>query len=810
MVTAWSLSTFEPTECCDLQALSDMPETGDRQATRSDMARWIAIPAAILLAGLVLPTWYLIAPPPPGLPGLGSFPSASIGDTVLIPLSAFLLVLAIRRRPRAPHERILTGLAAIAAAAVGSAAQASWLHDRRPRPNWTLPRPGHFTAAGWWHAAYFVATSALFFALTVLLVLRVREERRKNQTSSPPSPRPGTPVLIAATGTYLALAGHDSAAGKPGWASGSSLILVGVALVAAAVLTGLALGRASRILLRPSLLGLAATAALTTLTIGIGATSPLFTATAAVILLTLALVLLYDLASTWSSPPPVLERAVNALVTTVGCAAAWTLLSHQAARHELRAALTSGAVAIVLLLGVMIGVLRRKPERCLPFTLLYTFGIGVAVTAVWLDARPADVASFTPYLALGVSLLLAIGTRIVQAYTDVELGVPKSPSAPSERLSDAKVARSTLALALLALFGVGSFLATLAFTIAANPGTALPHPRGVSTGDVILLGAMTVSAGLALALFAANSRPWPWLRPVTWAAEVALPVGLSVPMILAVSALPLKAPVATTAVSAAVMVALWTADSLFGNVWQLQGRSFGIRNAIPVLSLALLWASTTAWILTAGTRTAHGGRGLVEAYMIATALLLTVVAFTTLLGGAASRRLPRLSELPPWRGLLQDGSCVSGIILIIVFLSAYMINNVGFTDGLKLSIPLVALFGPPYYWIMKANREWPEIEARRLLESDAQRVLDAVGDRSWRRFVLDLRTQRTYCRHPVPQARSEEFVRALGAHTRNQNRIASALLLTPIASALLLLIGLFRESGQLKDLLDKMTKPADP
>lgn len=99
-------------------------------------------------------------------------------------------------------------------------------------------------------------------------------------------------------------------------------------------------------------------------------------------------------------------------------------------------------------------------------------------------------------------------------------------------------------------------------------------------------------------------------------------------------------PVPAPAAIACLLTGLWTLESLLGNVWLLQGRPFGVMTALPAISLAAFSGSAVLWILTSGTRTGRGGRGLIQAIVIAVATLLLAITLITLLGGAMSRGLP--------------------------------------------------------------------------------------------------------------------------------------------------------------------------
>lgn len=103
--------------------------------------------------------------------GLYDFRAATIGDGLCLPVivgsSFFILFLQNLKKN---HNRLVFnktshffgGIAAIIAAIV----QISWLVSDSTKPNWTIPYAHYFTAAGWYHAFFFVF---MFFSITVLL-----------------------------------------------------------------------------------------------------------------------------------------------------------------------------------------------------------------------------------------------------------------------------------------------------------------------------------------------------------------------------------------------------------------------------------------------------------------------------------------------------------------------------------------------------------------------------------------------------------------------------------------------------------------
>lgn len=142
---------------------------------------WVA--GATLAAGFgVLVVLSLLQPAPAHLPGLWDFASATWGDGVALPLMAGSLTYAVRALPPARREAMLAVLAGLAGGGLGVATQVSWLSADTPRLNWTLPQPHHFTTAGWYHAGFLVAVSAVLAALWTVALWRaaraVQLERR--------------------------------------------------------------------------------------------------------------------------------------------------------------------------------------------------------------------------------------------------------------------------------------------------------------------------------------------------------------------------------------------------------------------------------------------------------------------------------------------------------------------------------------------------------------------------------------------------------------------------------------------------------
>ncbi|WP_223163964.1 hypothetical protein, partial [Mycobacterium simiae] len=131
----------------------------------------------VLGPGVLIGMWLLL-PWPPHVLTWPYHRSYSLGDTLLLPLlTAALLVLG--RRPcgqaRSWLSRLPALLAAVIGAAVGGWVQYLWWSDPTPPPTWwTSGRSHHFTVAGAWHAAFFVAMSAVLAYLVVNMLVTWR------------------------------------------------------------------------------------------------------------------------------------------------------------------------------------------------------------------------------------------------------------------------------------------------------------------------------------------------------------------------------------------------------------------------------------------------------------------------------------------------------------------------------------------------------------------------------------------------------------------------------------------------------------
>ena len=235
-----------------------------RLLLRGPLGAWAPAIGTAFLAGLVLPVWWLVSAHHGGVPGLGAFPSAYLGDTILLPLGCVMTAAGIGRLTPAPRERAVGAISAAVAAVLSVGIQADWLLDPSTQPNWTLPHFGELDAAGWWHAAYFTGMSVLLVVLTMVFLARVRAGRlagdpRGREVSS----GTGAALLLAGWISYTALAVHDDLSGPLASSAVSVLVVVGIVLLVAGTLIGVAYGRTASVLIRPALVAAGCAAAVT-------------------------------------------------------------------------------------------------------------------------------------------------------------------------------------------------------------------------------------------------------------------------------------------------------------------------------------------------------------------------------------------------------------------------------------------------------------------------------------------------------------------------------------------------------------------
>lgn len=95
---------------------------------------------------------------PHELPGLFSYYSSGIGDSIFLPVmsAGFAMFFLNSDYNLTKKQKVVTIVFGIIGALSGIALQVSWLINSDIGLNWTIPKPHCFNAAGWYHAAFLV------------------------------------------------------------------------------------------------------------------------------------------------------------------------------------------------------------------------------------------------------------------------------------------------------------------------------------------------------------------------------------------------------------------------------------------------------------------------------------------------------------------------------------------------------------------------------------------------------------------------------------------------------------------------------
>ncbi|MEV0471787.1 hypothetical protein [Streptomyces prunicolor] len=204
--------------------------------------------AVVVLAGFgALFGFWVATPTVPGRPGLFDYLSATWGDGLALPIMTGALVLAIRLLPKGPRERLLVLGAGLLGGLLGSWTQVQWLRDDAPELNWTLTRPHHFNAVGWYHAAFLIVMSGVAAALWAWALIRTAhapggpDNRRAVKIS--------WGIALTAGVVFVVLLAADAVPSRTTSAGTATIVAAGTGvavLLGASILTAVLAGRRRR------------------------------------------------------------------------------------------------------------------------------------------------------------------------------------------------------------------------------------------------------------------------------------------------------------------------------------------------------------------------------------------------------------------------------------------------------------------------------------------------------------------------------------------------------------------------------------
>jgi hypothetical protein len=773
--------------------------------------RVAAWPTVLFLFGyFALLLFWVLGTYPRDVTGLFAYRSATWGDGLLLPLLALCLGLLVNALPQpadgTPLVRWPTILAAVCGGAAGGAVIAAWLVDPTPSLNWTIPRPHTFNLAGEWHAGFLIAACALFAALWVEALRRLRSaESAAAQQVLGSLPAAGA---FACTIGYAWLAIADSARAGSNGGRGSLFALVLAALLLAALL-GLAARGALKSGVSAAATGLLGAVAVVAFANMHGqANALLYTALVGAVGAGLALACKTDGAN--RSP---LELA--------GVAALFVALTLYAAAVRSDRISNVVLVPVVALLGA--SVLRllnssraQVPRRSFTPGYLAVSGISAALLAacvfgVWLSASGHHA-----YITGGF-ILTIIGAvlggfflqyfkedfvALMQAEGDKSLRRPDGQPGPEQR------AAAVEAWPLVLGFTISAFASLLVLTIAVAPSLGWRAGDGALRWRTPLIG-----LGIAVLLLipaVSSIRQATRKHPKDRSLE-RKPSGSPTPAVWCLlssgvsGAFCIYDLLSATefnwlALGQSVLLAAFVTESLLGNgAWLHTARLRPIgRIALPAGSVAV--CVVFYWSLTEGIRSAGGAVPLGSALAAWMCCVLYVLLLAEATGSAiyVAGGCTYRTDYPPANNVGQDTLLMTVLWLVLGWVPQVIVAYVPASAPERwaaigtILAGFMLLFGPAFLWVLENNDTHVERQRLRLDVREAGLSHDLPTARSSIDRIRSLPARIRQFARPLdaPDDVSgvtlddEQFITRLSGHTAVQNAVALALTAVTIVGLL--------------------------
>ncbi|WP_103343089.1 hypothetical protein [Amycolatopsis sp. CA-126428] len=745
--------------------------------------------------------------PPADLPGLFDFPSAYIGDSLLLPVAVALMLLGAGRLPRARRDRMVAAVFATVAGLLAAGVQFLWLADDHPRGNWTFPQPHRFNVAGVWHAGYFSVTAAGLMLALVLFGYRTSAALRSGERGAVLAVLRGAgpSVVLSCLLAYVVLVARDSSAST--FASRSSLLSLGVAVAVFVVFT-VAVLRRSIGLLAPHLV--LAVFAATAVTVAVDApwsgdrTQILGEVSSGLVGVGIGLLTLVPGRGKALEaeeylryrPHPVQMPLVGGILATL-LPALWVHASAGVAGSKWLEAgfwVLCYLVAVVVVCGSVVRGTRllwvRQATDVMVVSLLFCV-IGLVALTVPRWRQASDAAPLSSLLVAIVISALLFPILKIRMHIEIrdEQGPPDDESG-SFGLAGAAKTSATATVGMLLVFGLAGVVSLLGFTLAAAVDRKYVADSGMMPQAWRLLGAGAALISVAVVLLRFKSRRP--AKPFRFAAAV-LTVAWPI-IVVAVAGVHEVAPVAWVAVAGGGLLALWSANTMVNNVGTLRGTRVdgplwatvaavvvsGVVSGFFAASMALAADSSHVYTWFAGISTAAGLLGVHGAMSVAAGHLVAV-------GHGGTRH-------GMTHNLIQDAILVLLLYVIVLVIPAttllHLPPSLGFWARFVATFaivgPFLTYFLGPYKWQLETNLGHVRREIASRSEIKAQ-TMSAVGRQrgTLRRNRVILLAARGKLSGP-PQHR---FLRILHAHVRNQNGISNALLGVSLVGFLVLLGG---------------------
>jgi hypothetical protein len=644
-------------------------------------------------------TFWLVTPHDRGLPGLWAYRSATLGDGLLLPLLLGGLVWAAVRLGATGYDRLWPFIAAGLGGVAGAATQVIWLRDPNPRLNWTLSGPGHFTAAGWYHAVFLTAASSALAGLTVLVLARLRSKQRRAPALAAAVLGGSAPILLLLLGLSFAwLILHDSVSGRTMQAAATSTIAVGTAVLGSLLLIGILIGRSLLAALCISLLG---SVGMAMTFIDLGNHQRAYATTAAVCAVALAF------GASWSMRIAGERRWLGFAV----CIAA-TLLGGLAVTPSLPASplaivwVGGGVVAMGLVIRAVSPQAAPSPAHWL--TMLVVCAL-VALTP-WVGSGALTETATQGALWCAVFLIQLM-------YLVVEFDYERAAGFRARK----QATQPNVPIAAVALIPFGG-TAVIAYFFFAVPAARVAGFEAKTAATLWAarpwqFAAIAVLLALAAALVSSQrsgSRPGERIALSSGATALALAAPMG--WIAALAATYRQAPgldprFVGGAVIAAALLAVLTTESIIVSPAVLQELAPGWRTITIAVACGLGVFASVVWLTLSGIWAGAQAATLPEALAAMGVAYGGGYGVALLCGLAVARgcHAGRLTEDPPWFNVIQDQFLYFGLGLLVVWVAAVVFARVPQHDGGSLlsavnqAATLLGPFALLFVFILKNN-----------------------------------------------------------------------------------------------------------
>lgn len=790
------------------------------------MLRSVGLALVVSLAGWGALTffWYS-APQDANLRGFHDYPSAVWGDGLILPILAAALTYSIGHLPK-PRQHLPAAFGAVAGAIAGGLVIYGWLSDPNPGLNWTMPAAHSLNDAGKWHAAFLIGASALFAALWVELLHRLRKVF--DTTSTRPIGisllRTGPfALIIGATLGYALLAGLDSA--RVGTTSAAATSLV--ALAGSAIFLVVALAWATRGSIRFTAISAVAGAILAG-AFTVLALNPPMTVVAG-LLTVMAVAAGFAFAMTAESPVSGEEYSGTSTSMRGSPAMEWLvvpalfgivpLLAQRAGGDPWRLAASAAVVVVVVAMSLGFRWFRRRRwdmGRDSSWFVIAAFFL-VASYGVLVLLQAPDLGFYLRPLLLTLTALALSQIALTKCQTDYarlmaleqsEIRKSRGGIASSEEVAEQKGIWGRIGGS-----GVAAAVALVSLTVSIAPAVGwLP-----ATGVVSLSALSILFGGAAVAILAltipqvadATQRKLPQTEVTSPKLRVAsLPaacVGCALFVIAGV--LPWAGATSFHPVAAlqAALIAVFIVECVLGNGLRLNLARLSRETIVLGLLAGAATFVAAYWALTKGVGSSDGPVQIQLSLLanVGAMLVVTLIAITATASAYACGRAPYLTQYTPVSNAMQDSFLISLLWLVLAWMPQIAAEHISRDDPLHtwkvlgIVLSITAVCGKTLLWITENNDLHSGRERKKAgLQAPGYAL---PGANFWMRTSSLPKRILAYMRAtPSKSENGTAQHEALDGHTAVQNATALALVAVTLVGAVPAVVQVLQEHMQTK------------